>query len=141
MQPTNLIKYTPWRITNYTKPPPNTMYNPTLDIVLVHTSPEFNKFRVVASGGGYWGYELHTIKIPKDYNNNGQFYYSQFEMKPITLEEHNECIETFLNHVPIRWISEEKKHYPDDFNLLMNMISPHLRDTILQKLLPVRSMK
>jgi hypothetical protein len=136
----NINKYTPWKIINYIKPYPNTQYNPTLDIVLIQGTLNNTKLQVIAVGGGFFGYEIHTIDMSNSIDS-GNIFYSQFDMIPITLEQQKESIETFLDHVPLRWISEEKRRFSEDFKKLMNMISPDLSDAILQKLLPERSMR
>lgn len=133
-------KYSPWIISDYTKPYPNTSYNPTLNIILVTEIQPNNMFKVTSVGGGYFGYQLHTMYIPNKYDGTKPLkhivnYSHEFNAIPVTEDKLiKESIETFLTNVPVKWLKHEQKYSPCDFKELLDRISLELKTEILKQI-------
>lgn len=144
-------KYTPWRITEY-----HNQYHksPTIDIVLVDKkftytcefkySSDFGKttkrLKVVTCGDGFYGYSLHTVIIPEDYDG-GKIHHTVndgidhvFYLEPIEEEDKINSIETFIKNIPEYWMIDEN---PKEFEELLNQLSPEVKkEALLKYVLP-----
>ena len=140
-------KYSPWRITDFQN---EYHKSPTIDIVLVDKqftytgefkySSDFgkttNRFKVVTCGDGFYGYSLHTVIIPEDYDG-GKIHHTVndgfdhvFYLEPIEEEEKIDSIETFIKNVPLIWLIDENQ---PEFEELLNQLSTEVKIEALEK--------
>lgn len=148
-------KYYPWKISefdhHYRKED-----NPKIDIALIqraetHTETNqyasgygttINRIRATTCGDGICGYSIHTITIPEGYTdgiihhsvNNG--YDHVFYIEPITDE--NEVIlalEKFIVNIPDYWIVNEYNENKEEFEKMLDKISPVIKVKVIRRII------